>query len=59
MTIHDQLEEAILKSAVATENLRIMMAAHALDFRNGSITFHYDLEGRIRKAENHLVSFKS
>jgi hypothetical protein len=59
MTLLEQLEAILLTSTLTTENLRVLIAAHALDFKNGSITIHYDQDGRIRKVENHLVSFKS
>ena len=59
MTLQEQLEGILKASIVSTDNLKVLVAVHALDFRNGSITLHYDNEGRIRKVENHLISFKS
>ncbi len=53
----DELQIMILDPIVA-ENLRILLAAHVLDFRQGTIEVAYDDTGRIRRVTNHLVSFK-
>lgn len=59
MTLQEQLGEIMKKSILSTENLKILVAVHALDFKNGSITLHYDSDGRIRKVENIFTSFKN
>ena len=54
------IDELVIMSGdpVVMENLRILIATHVLDFRNGSIELHYGPDGRINKVLNHLASYK-
>ena len=53
------IDELVIMSGdpAVMENMRVIIAAHVLDFKNGQVTLHYDSDGRIRRVENHLVSY--
>lgn len=50
--------QIIIADPVAAENLRILLAAHVLDFKSGTVEISYDEKGHIRKVINTICSFK-
>jgi hypothetical protein len=57
VTIMEELE-AVPLTQIELENLRVLIAARVLSFKNGSITVHYDNDGIVQKVDNYLVSYK-